>query len=144
MSKLAAKDVIFTLGMQPHPEGGWYARTFEDQNTSAGGRSRSTAIYYLLEEGEASHWHRVDAVEVWHFYAGAPLRLSISDGQTIDEHLLGSDFDAGQRPQVVVPTKAWQSAVSTGEWTLVGCTVAPGFRFSGFELADKDWAPGRG
>lgn len=144
MSRLVAKDVIFTLGMQPHPEGGWYAQTFEDQSKTADGRARSTAIYYLLEAGQASHWHRVDAVEVWHFYAGAPLRLSISDGNTIDERILGADLDAGQRPQVVVPAEAWQSAVSTGEWTLVGCTVAPGFRFSGFELADKNWAPGRG
>ena len=142
MSKLAAKDVIFTLGMRPHPEGGWYARTFED-GEQADGRARSTAIYYLLEAGDASHWHRVDAVEVWHHYAGAPLQLRISDGKTVNEHLLGPDLDAGQRPQVVVPKRAWQSAVSTGAWTLVGCTVAPGFQFSGFELADKDWAPGK-
>lgn len=142
MSKLAAKDVIFTLGMQRHPEGGWYARTFED-TAGADGRARSTAIYYLLEAQDASHWHRVDAVEVWHYYAGAPLRLSISDGETVDVHVLGSDLEAGERPQIVVPRQAWQSAVSTGEWTLVGCTVAPGFRFSGFELADQDWKPGR-
>ena len=140
MSKLAAKDVIFTLGMQRHPEGGWYAQTFEDSD-KVDGRARSTAIYYLLEAGDASHWHRVDAVEVWHFYAGAPLRLRISDGRSVDEHLLGSDLEGGQRPQVVVPTRAWQSAVSMGEWTLVGCTVAPGFQFSGFELADEDWTP---
>lgn len=140
MSKLTAKDVIFTLGMQPHPEGGWYARTFED-SLSAEGRARSTAIYYLLEAGDASHWHRVDAVEVWHFYAGAPLQLRISDGHSVDEHLLGANLDGGERPQVVVPREAWQSAVSTGDWTLVGCTVAPGFQFSGFELADADWEP---
>lgn len=142
MSKLAAKDVIFTLGMRPHPEGGWYARTFEDDD-KAGGRARSTAIYYLLEAGDTSHWHRIDAVEVWHFYAGSPLKLRISDGQSVDEHLLGPELDGGQRPQVVVPTGQWQSAVSTGAWTLVGCTVAPGFAFSGFELADKDWAPAK-
>lgn len=142
MSKLAAKDVIFTLGMERHPEGGWYARTFEDQ-VSADGRAQSTAIYYLLEAGDASHWHRVDAVEVWHYYAGAPLQLRISDGKTVVEHRLGNDLDAGERPQVVVPRDAWQSAVSTGGWTLVGCTVAPGFQFSGFELADADWEPGK-
>lgn len=142
MSKLAAKDVIFTLGMERHPEGGWYARTFEDR-ASPDGRARSTAIYYLLEAGDASHWHRVDAVEVWHYYAGAPLKLRVSDGKTVDEHRLGNNLDAGQRPQVVVPRDAWQSAVSTGEWTLVGCTVAPGFQFSGFELADPDWEPGK-
>lgn len=141
MSRLAAKDVIFTLGMQRHPEGGWYARTFEDA-ARTDGRSHSTAIYYLLEAGDASHWHRVDAVEVWHYYAGAPLKLRVSDGTSIDEHMLGADLDAGQRPQVVVPQQAWQAAVSTGEWTLVGCTVAPGFQFSGFELADPDWEPG--
>lgn len=141
MSKLAAKDVIFTLGMQRHPEGGWYAQTFED-GAKSDGRARSTAIYYLLEAGDASHWHRVDAVEVWHFYTGAPLRLSISDGQTVVEHVLGPNLDGDQRPQVVVPRGAWQSAASTGEWTLVGCTVAPGFQFSGFELADRDWVPG--
>lgn len=142
MSKLAAKDVIFTLGMERHFEGGWYARTFEDQ-VSADGRAQSTAIYYLLEAGDASHWHRVDAVEVWHYYAGAPLNLRISDGKTVVEHRLGNDLDAGERPQVVVPRDAWQSAVSTGGWTLVGCTVAPGFQFSGFELADPDWEPGK-
>ena len=141
MSKLAAKDVIFTLGMQPHPEGGWYARTFEDE-AKVDGRAQSTAIYYLLEAGDSSHWHRVDAVEVWHYYAGAPLRLRVSDGTTVDEQLLGAELETGQRPQVVVPKRAWQSAVSTGAWTLVGCTVAPGFQFSGFELAEKDWEPG--
>ena len=141
MSKLAAKDVIFTLGMRPHPEGGWYARTFEDGD-KANDRARSTAIYYLLEAGQNSHWHRIDAVEVWHYYAGAPLKLRISDGTSVDEHVLGPDIEAGERPQVVVPTRTWQSAVSAGAWTLVGCTVAPGFEFSGFELADEDWAPG--
>ena len=141
MSKLAAKDVIFTLGMRPHSEGGWYARTFEDGD-KADGRARSTAIYYLLEAGQNSHWHRIDAVEVWHYYAGAPLKLRISDGTSVDEHVLGPNIEAGERPQVVVPTRTWQSAVSAGAWTLVGCTVAPGFEFSGFELADKDWAPG--
>ena len=141
MSKLAAKDVIFTLGMRPHPEGGWYARTFEDGD-KANDRARSTAIYYLLEAGQNSHWHRIDAVEVWHYYAGAPLKLRISDGTSVDEHVLGPNIEAGERPQVVVPTRTWQSAVSAGAWTLVGCTVAPGFQFSGFELADKDWAPG--
>lgn len=141
MTALAAKDVIFTLGMVRHPEGGWYAETFVDGDESAG-RPRSTAIYYLLEAGEASHWHRVDAVEVWHYYAGAPLALRISDGKSVDLHVLGADLDAGERPQVVVPKRAWQAAVSTGAFTLVGCTVAPGFQFSGFELADKNWAPG--
>ena len=142
MSRLTAKDVIFTLGLQRHPEGGWYAQTFEDV-AKADGRARSTAIYYLLEAGETSDWHRVDAVEVWHFYTGAPLRLRLSEGQTTDSFVLGADLLAGQRPQIVVPQQCWQSAQSTGDWTLVGCTVAPGFRFSGFELAAPGWEPGQ-
>ncbi|HEV7346298.1 MAG TPA: cupin domain-containing protein [Devosia sp.] len=142
MSTLTAQDVIATLGMERHPEGGWYRQTFEDSGRS-NGRSRSTAIYYLLEAGDASHWHRVDAVEVWHYYAGAPMKLRISDGQDVLELLLGAALDEGQRPQMVVPAGAWQAATSTGAWTLVGCTVAPGFRFSGFELAPKDWAPAK-
>lgn len=117
-------------------------QTFED-GASVGDRSRSTAIYYLLERGEASHWHRVDAVEVWHYYAGAALSLSISDGTTVTQHQLGSALAMGQRPQAIVPEGAWQAAQSTGDWTLVGCTVAPGFQFSGFELAPAGWAPGR-
>lgn len=139
---MTARDVIATLGMQRHPEGGWYLQTFAD-GEQAEGRARSTAIYYLLEAGERSHWHRVDAVEVWHFYAGAPLTLRISDGTSVDAHVLGADLPEGQRPQVVVPKGAWQAAASEGDWTLVGCTVAPGFEFSGFELAPPDWEPGK-
>ena len=142
MNRLAARDVIYTLGMERHPEGGWYAETFVDIEGEAG-RAHSTAIYYLLEAGELSHWHRVDAVEVWHYYAGAPMELNLSEGISVDRKVLGSDLAAGQRPQVVVPRDVWQSAKSLGDWTLVGCTVAPGFQFSGFEMAAKDWAPGR-
>lgn len=142
MNRLAAKDVIYTLGMERHPEGGWYAETLVDVEGETG-RAQSTAIYYLLEADDLSHWHRVDAVEVWHYYAGAPIELSLSDGITLDQQVLGSDLAGGQRPQVVVPRDVWQSAKSLGEWTLVGCTVAPGFRFSGFELAADGWAPGR-
>ncbi|KKB85760.1 cupin [Devosia limi DSM 17137] len=140
MSAMSAQDVINTLGMARHPEGGWYVRTFEDP-IQIDGRAQSTAIYYLLEAGDASHWHRVDAVEMWHWYAGAPLQLRISDGKSVKLHLLGADIAAGQRPQAVVPRHAWQAATSTGGWTLVGCTVTPGFLFSGFELAAPDWAP---
>lgn len=142
MNRLAARDVIYTLGMERHPEGGRYAETFVDIEGETG-RAHSTAIYYLLEAGELSHWHRVDAVEVWHYYAGAPIELNLSEGISVDRKVLGSDLAAGQRPQVVVPRDVWQSAKSLGDWTLVGCTVAPGFQFSGFEMAAKDWAPGR-
>jgi predicted cupin superfamily sugar epimerase len=140
MSQMDAAQVIATLGLERHPEGGWYVQTFEDA-AGPDGRPHSTAIYYLIEAGDSSHWHRVDAAEVWHWYAGAPLRLRISDGQSVTEHVLGNDLARGERPQIVVPVHAWQAAVSTGAWTLVGCTVAPGFRFSGFELAAPDWAP---
>ncbi|KKB81147.1 cupin [Devosia soli] len=142
MSQPTAAEIIATLGMARHPEGGWYVETFGDDE-GIDGRAHSTAIYYLLEAGDRSHWHRVDAVEVWHYYAGAPLALELSDGESVDRHVLGPNILEGQRPQVVVPRHGWQSARSLGGWTLVGCTVAPGFRFSGFELAPPDWAPAR-
>lgn len=139
-----ADEVIALLDLEPHPEGGAYRETFRDP-APAGGRSHATAIYYLLRAGEVSHWHRVDAGEVWHHYAGAPLELSISaDGAAVEHAILGDDLAAGQRPQAVVPARAWQSACSLGDWTLVGCTVAPAFEFAGFELAPRDWSPGRG
>lgn len=137
------RTLIDTLGMQPHPEGGWFVETFRDAD-GPDGRSRSTAIYFLLTAGPGSHWHRVDAVETWHWYAGAPLVLSISeDAQTTRAIELGPEVAEGQRPQGVVPEGAWQAARTTGAWTLVGCTVAPGFEFSGFELAPEGWAPGQ-
>jgi predicted cupin superfamily sugar epimerase len=133
--------IIAALGMKPHPEGGWYAETFRD--APEGGRGHSTAIYFLLEHGQVSAWHRVrDAAEVWHFYAGAPLALSIhEEGGPVTRHVLGPDLAAGQRPQAVVPANWWQAAESFGDWTLVGCTVAPGFDFSAFELAAPGWEP---
>lgn len=136
-----AMDIVAALGMQRHPEGGWYAETFRDPE--GGARGHSTAIYYLLEAGERSHWHRVDAAEVWHWYGGATLELQIATADSVTIHALGPEIMAGERPQVVVPTGAWQAARSRGEWTLVGCTVAPGFDFAGFELAPPEWAPGR-
>lgn len=136
-----AEEIIRLLELQPHPEGGFYRRTFEDA-AAPDGRPASTAIYYLLARGMSSHWHRIDAIEVWHYYAGAPIALSLSeDGRTSETHRLGPDLGAGERPQLVVPTGWWQAAVSLGDWTLVGCTVAPGFRFEGFELAPPDWEP---
>ena len=140
---MKAAEVVALLGLEPHPEGGYFRETFRDAEPE-GGRSASTAIYYLLAAGERSHWHRVDAVETWHFYAGAPLSLSISaDGETLQRVLLGPNLAADQRPQAIVPRNAWQAARSMGDWSLVGCTVAPGFEFSGFELAPPDWRPGR-
>lgn len=140
---LTAEDVIALLGLEPHPEGGAYRETYRDAGAGAGERGHSTAIYYLLRAGERSHWHRVDAAEVWHWYAGAPLRLDLSgDGETVAQHVLGPDFRAGARPQHVVPAGCWQAAESLGAWTLVGCTVAPSFSFAGFEMAPAGWAPG--
>jgi predicted cupin superfamily sugar epimerase len=139
---LAARDVIALLELDRHPEGGWYRQTFADPHPE-GARHLSTAIYYLLEGGDLSAWHRVDAAEVWHWHAGAPLKLRLShEGKVIDEHILGPDLRRGERPQVVVPRHCWQTAKSLGAWTLVGCTVAPGFQFSGFEMAEADWEPG--
>jgi uncharacterized protein len=139
-----AADVIERLGLEPHPEGGWYRQTFAD-GPDAAGRPRSTAIYYLLEEHQISAWHRVDAVEIWHWHAGAPLTLRRSpDGRTVETAVLGNDLAAGEAPQLVVPAGCWQSARSNGAWTLVGCTVAPGFVFSGFEMAPEGWEPADG
>ncbi len=136
-----AADIIRLLDLKPHPEGGHFRETFRDTATDANGRAISTAIYYLLARGERSHWHRVDAVEIWHWYAGAPLSLRIADGGRATTHILGAHLAADQRPQAVVPALAWQAAESLGNWTLVGCTVTPGFQFSGFTLAPKDWSP---
>lgn len=139
---LSAEEVVALLKMEPHPEGGFYVETFRDDVTDANGRAASTQIYFLLPEGVVSRWHKVDAVETWHWYAGAPLTLSISQDGTDVQHLaLGNDLMKGERPQGVVPRDAWQQAQSLGLWTLVGCTVAPGFQFEGFELAPQGWEP---
>lgn len=138
----AADEIIRKLGLAPHPEGGHFRETFRHV-PAEGGRGAMTAIYFLLKSGEVSHWHRVDAAEIWHYHAGAPLDLSISaDGRESVTHRLGTDLAAGEAPQVVVPEGAWQSARSRGAWTLVGCTVGPAFDFAGFELAPKGWTPG--
>jgi len=132
-----AEDIVAHLRLEPHPEGGWYRQTFEDRATDEAGRARSTAIYYLLARGQQSARHRVDAAEVWHWYAGAPLELTIggASNDLLVVHVLGNDFASGHVPQQVVPAGDWQSARTLGPWSLVGCTVAPGFRFEGFELA---------
>lgn len=140
---MTADEVVALLDLAPHPEGGFFRETFRDE-AGDGGRGRSTAIYFLLPGGVRSAWHRVDAVEVWHHYAGAPLRLEISDGSTDHTVLLGADLAAGERPQGVVPQGVWQAAESLGDWTLVGCTVAPAFEFAGFELASPGSKPPSG
>jgi predicted cupin superfamily sugar epimerase len=141
LNGLTAAEVIALLELKPHPEGGHYRETFRDPR-EAEGRSVGTAIYYLLDTGETSEWHRVDAAEIWHHYAGAPLVISVSpNGHDASAHHLGTDLAAGQRPQFVVPANCWQSATSLGAWTLVGCTVAPGFVFEAFEMAPPGWRP---
>lgn len=134
---LTADAIIEALGLQPHPEGGAFAETWRDA-PAGGGRGAGTAIYFLLRAGEQSRWHRVDATELWHFYAGAPLELDIGRARVA----LGPDLAAGQRPQAIVPPGAWQRARSTGAWTLAGCTVSPAFEFAGFELAPDGFEPG--
>jgi uncharacterized protein len=143
MADLTADDVIRILDLQPHPEGGHYRETYRDDR-GEDARAHSTAIYFLLAKGEVSRWHRVDAAEVWHWHAGAPLALSIAppDGIAL-EIRLGVDLEAGERPQGLVPPGYWQSAASLGDWTLVGCTVAPGFLFEKFELAEEGFSPPR-
>jgi predicted cupin superfamily sugar epimerase len=134
--------VIEALGLQPHPEGGWYVETWRAPAAN-GERPASSAILYLLRAGEASRWHRVDADEIWQFSAGDPLELRVAtenDPRAI--HRLGVDVRAGQEPQVVVPAGVWQAARPIGEWALVGCIVAPAFSFDGFELAPQGWEPG--
>lgn len=139
---MTAEDVVRRLDLKPHPEGGFYRETFRDERTDTDGRAVSTAIYYLLGLGDVSEWHRVDAAEVWHFHAGAPLVITVSpNGHDAQARHLGSDIMNGQVPQIVVPAGWWQTSTSLGAWTLVGCTVAPGFDFKGFEMAPPDWRP---
>ena len=142
MTALTAQDIVRMLNLKPHPEGGHFRETFRDSQQIGAGRVTSTAIYYLLARGDRSHWHRLDAVEVWHWYAGAPLQLEIAAaGGRIERITLGGDIAAGLRPQAVVPAKTWQAAQTTGDWTLLGCTLAPGFDFAKLELAPEGWSP---
>lgn len=145
MHNLGADAVIALLDLAPHPEGGFYRETFRDAVTVPGtARAASTCIYFLLPEGVTSRWHRVDAVETWHWYAGAPLELAIAESATTSpvRLRLGIQLAAGERPQGIVPHGHWQQARSLGAWTLVGCTVAPGFEFAGFEIAPGEFEPG--
>jgi predicted cupin superfamily sugar epimerase len=138
-----ADDLIRRLGMRPHPEGGHYREVYRDNRAGGRGRAHSTGIYFILRAGEVSRWHRIDVTEVWHFYRGSPLALAIAPprGPAV-RHVLGNDIQGGERPQIVVPPQAWQMAASLGAYTLVGCTVAPGFDFETFELAPDGFEPG--
>jgi predicted cupin superfamily sugar epimerase len=136
VSMAEAERLIALLSLEPHPEGGHYRETFRD-GAGPDGRARSTAIYFLLKAGEQSRWHRVDAAETWHYHRGAPLALHIERATL----RLGAAVEDGEVPQAVVPAGAWQAARSLGAYTLVSCTVAPGFEFSGFEMAPDGFAP---
>jgi len=147
---LTAADVIRLLDLKPHPEGGHFREIFRDvalvfppapAEEGAAARAASTAIYFLLGRGERSHWHRVDTVEIWHWYAGAPLKLEIARGRTSGNRDPGQRARRRRAPAGGVPAHAWQAAQSLGDWTLVGCTVAPAFDFAKFELAPKGWEP---
>ncbi len=137
---MTADEIITHFGLARHPEGGWYRQTWVAE-AERGARPAGTSILFLLRVGERSHWHRVDAAEIWHFHAGAPLELLIAPNEAgpTTAHVLGSDFAQGHLPQAIVPPHHWQAARSLGDWTLVGCTVSPGFRFEGFELAPPDF-----
>ena len=132
------KDIIKSLNLHPHPEGGWYAETWRGNEKP---RAAGTAIYFLLEAHQFSHWHRVDAVEIWHWYAGSPMELHIHENGVTRIEILGPDITSDQRPQRIVSKDAWQKSIPVDGWVLVGCTVSPGFEFEGFEMAQKDWTP---
>jgi hypothetical protein len=133
--------LIAQLALAPHPEGGWYRETFRHANP-AGGRGLATAILFLLEAGQRSHWHRVDAHELWLWHSGSTLALLIDDGNATVEHRLGRNVTDGERPQLLVPAHAWQAAEARAGWALVSCVVTPAFEFSGFTLAPEGWTPG--
>jgi uncharacterized protein len=137
----SAEQIIEHFKLIPHPEGGYYRETFRDERTT-NRRAASTAIYFLLAAGQRSHWHRVDATEVWHWYSGDALVLQVwKEGGQFHQVRLGMNLAFGEQPQVVVNAGVWQSAEPLGRWTLAGCTVAPGFEFTGFELAPTGWNP---
>lgn len=139
-----ARRIIDRLDLEPHPEGGWFRETWRAEAT-AGARAAGTAIHFLLEMGQRSHWHQVDATEIWLWHAGNPLILSIAEGEAgpVRDIRLGGDVLGGEQPQGIVPARAWQAAEATRGWALVSCTVTPGFEFSGFDLAAPGWSPGQ-
>jgi hypothetical protein len=138
-----ARSLIDALTLAPHPEGGWYRETWR-ADAPAGERAATTAILFLLEEGQRSHWHKVDATELWLFHAGSALRIETagSDDGPVQAARLGPDVLAGERPQVRIAAGDWQAATADGGWALVSCIVSPGFEFEGFTLAPPGWAPG--
>ncbi len=137
-----AQDIITKLNLQPHPEGGYFRETFRDTQTNGNGRENSTAIHFLLTEGQVSHWHRIDATEIWLWHSGSPLELlTYKEGGKVERNILGDNVLQEQHTQLVIPAFHWQSAKSSGAWTLVSCIVAPAFSFEGFELAPKEWQP---
>lgn len=140
LPQVTPAEIIDALELLPHPEGGHYRETWRHQDGE--NRGAGTSIYYLLQAGERSHWHRVDAAEAWHFYSGAPLELlTCPDGGEVVRHVLGPNIAVGERPQLLVAPNEWQAACSLGDWTLVGCTVSPAFEFDRFELAPEGWSP---
>jgi predicted cupin superfamily sugar epimerase len=139
-----AASVIENLGLVPHPEGGWYRETWRAPGRE-GERAAATAIYFLLKPGERSHWHKVDASEIWLWHAGGPVRLRIADAGTAPvDVMVGPDIERGQQPQAVIAAGQWQAAEAGESWALVSCVVAPGFEFSGFSLAPDGWEPEHG
>ena len=140
LEPMDAKNVIELLRLQPHPEGGYFRETW--RHAPGQGRGAGTAIYYLLRAGEKSRWHKHDAAEIWHYYAGAPVELSsFREGGTVRTSVLGADLSAGQRPQLIIEAAHWQEARSLGAWSLMGCTVSPAFEFEHFEMAPPNWVP---
>ena len=135
---MTPQKIISELGLRPHPEGGWFAETWREESEP---RATGTAIYFLLEEHQKSHWHKVDATEIWHWYAGSPMELHMAENGETRVELLGPSLLDGQRPQRIVPPNVWQASVPVGGWVLVGCTVSPGFEFENFELAPPNWSP---
>lgn len=138
---LTGDDVIRTLELKPHPEGGYYREIYQDAPVD-GSRGLTSSIYFLLRAGDRSHWHRFDAVETWCYHAGSPLEVAIwTAGRSVEKYRLGMDLSAGERPQLTVPAGSWQEEQTLGDWSLVGCVTTPAFQFAGFELAPADWRP---
>ena len=138
-----ASTVIQALGLARHPEGGWYRETWRAEAPD-GTRSPATAVLYLLEQGQRSRWHKVDATEVWLFHAGSPLKLEIAasdSGPVVTTHL-GADILAGEEPQIRIEPHQWQAAEADRGWGLISCIVVPGFEFDGFTMAPEGWSPG--